>query len=329
MRLKFSIVQQYNSVLDFWQNACSYNGQQDRTGRCCDPEVDKYQKTCRELWQKWRSAGSKGKLPIIPPPTVECEKCRYADRTLGVFQGSASLRTISRTVEGTIPVPLKGCKKIWLDNVNQKQLESALNDVDSDIEAFAITGSPNINDLTFLERFPYLKYVYIWWNTKVSELWDITKTPDIEFLRLDAIKNLSDISKLENARKLRYLKIYAGEASIKSLKPLENHPALEFLSLHRMIADPNMRYLINIPNLKYFECQFNLFDIDAYAAFEAKRPEVDTNFWEGISNYENDQSSLVGLVGKRQGLAENSNNAKQKKHKEKYLSIKQKYSTTD
>lgn len=120
MRLKHSILQQYDSVPDFWRNACGYSGKSAcQRGRCSQPATGEYQKLCDEIWQEWHKFGGKGKLPVMPPKSVECEKCVYSDKTLGVFQGNASLRVISRQVEGTIPVPIKGRKKIWLDNVTK------------------------------------------------------------------------------------------------------------------------------------------------------------------------------------------------------------------
>lgn len=207
-----------------------------------------------------------------------------------------------------------------------------LNEVDPDIEAFAITGSPTIEDYTFLERFSALKYVYLWWNNKAASLWDITKTPDIEFLHLEEINNLSDISQLKNAQRLRYLKMLGGKASIVGLAPIENLPELEFVSLYRVTDDADLQTLIALPNLRYFDCQFNIFDIDAYAMFEVKRPDVDTNFWEGIEGYEYERpvnNCFVGLVGKRQGLAKSDDSDKQEKHRQKFLSVKRKYLTSD
>lgn len=245
----------------------------------------------------------------------------------------ASDRTICRHTEGTIPVPLKGRKKVWLDNVNQKQLDAVIDEIDWEVEAVAITGSPTVKDFTFLERFSKLKYVYLWWNNKATSLWDVTKTPDIEFLQLDQINRLTDISQLQNAKKLRYLKICEGKDNIASLTSLINHPALEFIDWSRIVDDTDMSPLITIPNLKYLSCYFNLFDINSYAMFEAKRPDVDMDFFEGLGGYENDVSDsnpyFVGLVGKRQGMAEFVDNAKQEKHRAKYLAIKQKYLTTD
>jgi hypothetical protein len=328
MRLKYSVAQYYSSADDFWRHSCNNKGR-----GCRYPETENYKKECAKLWDDWHKAGGRGKYPIMPPETIECEKCEYADLTLGRYQGKASLTVISRHTDGTIPVSLKGRKKVWFDNVNQKQLNSALNDISPDLEAFAISGSPSISGYSFLEKFPKLKYVYIWWNNKTECLWDIAKTPEVEFIGLDSVNRLSDISQVGDAKKLRYLDIVGDSGSLSSIKPLENHPSLEFLSLNRTVADMDIRPLITMPQLKYFQCQFNIFDIEAYAMFEARRPDVDTNFFEGLDDYDweekEDKSYFIGLVGKRQGYAEFEDKVKQKRHQEKYLTLVKKYLTVD
>ena len=330
MRLKYATYLQYMETLDFWRDSCRYEDKSVyKKVHCCNPKVAEYQEQNSQLWQEWCAAGRKGKPPILPP-TVECEKCEYANLSLGKYDGESSSRPITGHVEGTIPVPLKGRKKVWIHNVNQKLLESILDEIDNDIEAFALTGSPKIEDFSFLERFHDLKLVNIWWNNKAAALWDMSKTPNLEYLYLRAITNLTDISQIANAKKLRCLFLYAGNENIQSLRPFENHPALEFVVLLRPLADTNLRSLIDVPNLKYLNCHVRLFDINAYAEFEAKRPDVDTNFWEGVEGFAetNYSSYYVQLVGSRQRTVKPDDYEKQEKHRQKYLAIKQKYLTT-
>jgi hypothetical protein len=161
----------------------------------------------------------------------------------------------------------------------------------------------------------------------------MTKTPDVEFLHLDAVNRLSDISQLQNAKKLRFLNILGSSGSLSSLKPLENHPSLEFLSIAVSVADMCISPVITMPKLKYFHSHFNIFDIESYAMFEARRPDVSTTFFEGLDGFDYDKKEqaehFIGLVGKRQGLTEYGDDKKQKKHQEKYLPLKEKYLTVD
>ncbi|MDE7372568.1 MAG: hypothetical protein K2N18_00735, partial [Clostridia bacterium] len=141
MRLKISVQQQYFSEAEFWRNSCSYRGK-----GCCNPKTEEYKKECEAIWAEWHKKGSKGKLPVMPPETVECEKCQYADLSLGRFQGHNSLNVISRHYDGTLPVPVEGRKKVWIDNCSNEQLDGLIERFDKDLEAFAISGSPKISD---------------------------------------------------------------------------------------------------------------------------------------------------------------------------------------
>ncbi len=93
---------------------------------CCDPEYEPYLKRDYERFKKWMESSDKVPYPRDEPAIVHCENCKYSDKTIGVFAGGASDRVISRTLRGTIPVPINGKKKVWLDNVNQKQFDSIL-----------------------------------------------------------------------------------------------------------------------------------------------------------------------------------------------------------
>lgn len=328
MRVEYEVNYAYMDETEFHGNRCRHKG------GCCNPEQKKYVDECNRLWEKWRKAGCKGKKPVMPPETVECEKCEYADLSVGSFQGHANARVICRHREGTIPVPIKGRKKVYLDNVSPQQLETLIEDFDPELEAFAISGSPNITDFKFLERFPKLKRVYIWWNNKADGLWDFAKTPEVEYLYLNMITATIDISTLANAKKLRYFNM----CGVKSLKPLEGLPALECLYVS-YVEDEDIRPLINLPALKYLFCHPCAFNIDAYAMFEARRPDVDTDFYEGLDGGvtitkvapgEPEVQGYVSFVGKRQrGMISCGDTQKIERQKAKFRALKEKYAVED
>jgi len=330
MRVERGINEAYLEETEFHAKRCRYRGE----GGCCDPSQHEYVKQDERMWEKWRKAGCKGKKPVRQPETVECEKCEYADLSVGSFQGHANARVICRHREGTIPVPIKGRKKVYLDNVSPQQLETLIEEFDPDLEAFAISGSPNIADFTFLERFPKLKRVYIWWNNKAESLWDFAKTPDIEYLYLNWMKTTMDISSLANAKKLRYFNM----CNVKSLKPLEGLPAIECLYVWG-VEDEDIRPLITLPALKYLFCHPTAFNIEAYAMFEARRPDVDTDFWEGLDGGvtitkvapgEPETQRYVSFVGKRQrGMVDCGDVQRIEKQMAKFRALKEKYAVED
>ncbi len=323
MRLKNEKSYELESVFDFGK-ICNWDRKEIY---CCNPEYELYIKNHEKAIDNWLN--SKISQPKYPVSTIECEKCQYSNKELGVFVGNASDMVISRTLRGTIPVPLKGRKKIWLDNVNQKKLETALKEISPDIEELFISGSPGLSDLSFIEKYEKLKIIRLWWNNKADKLWDFKKTPNIEFLNLSDFNHISDILPLQAADKLRYLVITSETGALSTLKPLRMLSNLEYLKTYVKIADRDIRPIIALPKLKYYECQINIFDVEAYAMFEARRPDVDVNFFNGAQDDWDENDTSMWFAGKGQGFIESGEKAKYIKQMAKYAALKEKYKTED
>lgn len=327
MRLTYEKGEELGTFFNFGK-ICSW----DRSKTyCCNPEYETYEEACSRAIEIWRGKNLKTFNPKYPPATIHCENCEYSNKELGMFSGNASDMVITRTLRGTIPVPLKGKKKIWLDNVNQKRLDAALKEISPDVEELFISGSPGLSDLSFLEKFEKLKKVCLWWNNKSTCLWDFSKTPDIEFLSLSDFNRLSDISQLHNAHKLRYLSISSETGIISSLYPLQALHNLEYLNFYSKLADRDIRVVIALPALKYFDCLINVLDMESFAMFEARRPDVAVNFFDGAQDNwdEEEKSNSFWLAGKGQGHVDSNGKAKYDKHHEKYAAMKAKYLSED
>lgn len=300
---------------------------------CCDPEYEDYLKRHLERLDEWMNSTDKAPYPKDEPARVHCENCKYSEKTIGVFAGDASDMVISRTLRGTIPVPLKGKKKVWLDNVNQKQLDAILKEISPEVEDFFISGSPSLRDFSFLENFRNLKTVFLWWNNKATQLWDLTKTPDVKFLLLGDCNRLTDISSLKSAKRLQRLRIYSETGIINSVEPISDLSSLISLSLYVRVADKDIRPVIQAKKLEYFDCRIDIFDIDGYAMFEVRRPEVFVNFYNGVSEDwdENggNNSNYIYFAGKKQGGISHSGKEKFDRQIKKYSELKEKYKTRD
>ena len=300
---------------------------------CCNPEYAVYLKKHSERLKEWMKSPDKTPYPKDEPASVRCENCEYSDKTIGVFEGNASDRVISRTLHGTIPVPLKGKKKVWLDNVNQKQFDTVLKEISPDIEAFYISGSPGLRDFSFLENFRKLKTVVLWWNNKATELWDLSQTPDINALLLSDCNRLTDISSLKFAKKLQQFQICSETGIINSIDFIRNLPLLNSLWLYVRVADKDIRPVVQAKKLEYFVCRLDIFVIVSYAMFEARRPDVFVNFYNGTSEdwNENDKNNIdyILFAGKNQGSTSYSNKEKYDRQQKKYLELKEKYREYD
>lgn len=329
MRLTYKQCKENNLVFDL-PTICFW----DRTrSQCCNPKHESNRKEHKTFIGKWLSSLSKSSHHKAEDTEVQCESCQYSDKSTGVFGGNASDRVVPRVLHGTVPVSIKDKKKIWLDNVNQKQINSILKDVRSDLEEIYISGSPSISNFAFLENFRNLKKVTIWWNNKASQLWDLSKTPEITCLALLDCNRLTDISSLRHANNLKYLQFTSENGNVSSVDPIRHLTSLMGLKLCVAVADKEIRPIIQAGNLKYFSCGFDCFDIDSYAMFEAQRPDVFVDFYNGVSDdwnkIANSDAGLILFAGKGQGFANGSNKDKYDKQVKKYLELKEKYTHCD
>ena len=308
--------------------------QRERGTVCLHPQYGAYYQRCEKIAderRKWYKADMSGIEPKYPPPDFNCEDCEYADKELGMFNGDASGMTASDLGIKGIPVPLKGRKRVRLYNVNQKMLSIALKEINPDIEFFMLGGSPGIGDFSFLERFKKLKTVRLNWSNKADKLWNFSKTPDIEELSLCSFNRLSDVSQLRDARKLRHLTIDSDAGIVSGIQSLRCLERLEYLRLYTKVADKNILPIIALPSLKYFDCLVDIFDVESYAMFEARRPEIDINFVDGIQGEFDALKPEQGywLAGKGQGYIKYGQDEKYKKFSDKYNAAKQRYLTED
>ncbi len=329
MRLTDEQSRKMNSVFEL-HKICLWNRS---VSACCDPEYENYQKRHSERLDQWMNSPDKTPYPKDEPAKVQCENCKYSEKTIGVYAGNASDMVISRTLRGTIPVPLKGKKIVWLDNVNQKQFDAVLKEIDPDIEAFYLSGSPGLRDFSFLENFRNLKTVFLWWNNKATQLWDLSKTPEVTSLLLCDCNRLTDISSLKYAKKLQHLRIYSETGIINGVDPIRDLPALTDLFLYIQVANKDIRPIIQTKALKYFNCRTDIFDIDGYAMFEARRPDVFVNFYNGTTGdfdeSDKDKNGYILFAGKKQGGVAHSGKEKYEKQLKKYSELKEKYRNTD
>lgn len=328
MRLTYKQCEENNLVFDL-PKICFWDKSQSS---CCNPQHACNVREHKTFIGKWLSSLKRASFDKNPA-MVKCEDCKYCDKTIGVFVGNASDRVVPRVLPGTVPVPMNGKKKIWLDNVNQKQIDAISNDICSDIEEIYISGSPSISDFSFLEKFSNLRKVAIWWNNKATQLWDLSKTPQITCLALLDVNRMTDISLLKHAKSLKYLQLTSEKGIVSSVDPIQHLTSLVGLKLCVSVADKEIRPIIQAVNLKYFSCGFDCFDMDSYAMFEVKRPDVFVNFFNGVSDDWNEafqcNDGIILFAGKGQGFCDRSNKQKYDKKVTKYLALKEKYTHCD
>jgi hypothetical protein len=156
-------------------------------------------------------------------------------------------------------------KNLWLIGANDKELRKILPVVNLQyLNLYQVLAK----DLTILETQTSPSTIILNWNTKATELWDISKNKNLCTLEITDFSKLNEINQLSSANQIRNLIIGGGHNTplrIKTLEPLSNLTSLEYLGLTNLkVADDTLKYLGKLKSLKLLEIS-NQFETKEYA----------------------------------------------------------------
>ena len=197
-----------------------------------------------------------------------CSKCKFGNPNIGLYgYGQYYKENISRGFENQT--------KYFIHCKSQKQLAEVLPKINPDAEAIEF-GWGQIEDFSFLENFPKLKYV-AFDSSRVTRIpWDVSKTPNLEQLVVMG-KRLFDLSQLKYALNLRSFYFWIATSrmdrqNIASLEPISQLPNLEEVEIQgARLMDENIEHLITIPKLKKLFVSPDMYDTESFARFEAEK----------------------------------------------------------
>lgn len=127
-------------------------------------------------------------------------------------------------------------RTLVLENVSAAALRAALEAVPEPdaLRTVLVKSCPELQNLSFLENFPALEWVYVCRCPAAAALWDTARTPALRGLAVTDCKKLRDIGGLDGAAALEHLFLqYSAWSAVKleSLAPLRGLCALRTLDL--------------------------------------------------------------------------------------------------
>jgi len=217
--------------------------------------------------------------------------------------------------------------KLWLSYVNQKELNLIINLINPrmlciyDIKA---------SDLTSLEKLTNLEILEIEWNTKATELWNISRNKLLKALYIKDFSRLHDISQITGGHNINILSLAGGNSKplkLDTLKELAELRQLEYLGLSNIkILDESLDPLTELKYLKELSIS-NQFPTEEYAKLSMRLPHTKC---EKFSAYSFLGSPIGGkdvmVVGKRKPLLSTREDTdKLQKYKERFKALQEKY----
>ena len=174
-------------------------------------------------------------------------------------------------------------KNLWLIGANDKELRRILQLVDLQyLNLYQVLAK----DLTVLETQTSPNTIILNWNTKATELWDISKNKNLCTLEITDFSKINEINQLSSATQICNLVVGGGHNTplkIKTLEPLSNLINLEYLGLTNIkVEDDTLKYLGVLKSLKLLEIS-NQFEAKEYAWLATRLTDTACKMFQAVN----------------------------------------------
>ena len=218
-----------------------------------------------------------------------CGECEFCTERQGFYYGK---NHFSENFEDQEFVTLNKIR-------TQEEFEEVCKRIFNGVKGLVIRGA--VADASPLERFEKLEFV-VFEDQRLAQFWNTSKNPKLRMITVWVNKHLKSLCGLEGAVNLECLQLYVtfSDCAIHKLQSLAPISKLENLKEVVISAtepiDHNIDYLIDLPGLEYLWISPNVFPMESYAKFEAKKFRLSDEY--GIYCEESDDIYPYGK-GKR------------------------------
>lgn len=165
-------------------------------------------------------------------------------------------------------------KSLWISGLNQETFEYLIENYGPQFEAIAFFKNKMISDLSPLGKLRELKYVYYFFNQRVTKLWDMQNNVNLTGLAIYDFSRLHTIDGIETAPNLEYFSI--GNAvwdklELESLKPLVNSNVKHFAWSGKKVLDDDFVCLTK-SKIRELDAAIGLFRMEELAQIVAHIP---------------------------------------------------------
>lgn len=213
---------------------------------------------------------------------IECfENDEKLEKILGIQRNGVNFATLKEQLRRHVPLP----RLILLSGFDSvAEIVELLAPVRTDIDGLSLFKCPDLTDFAFLEDFPRLKTLQIYWNRKVKKIFNAARMPALLKFHMTDCNNIVDFSGLRGSN-LEFLTLY-GCNGCGSFTPrldigdpdfLTEMPRLKHLSLDIMRTradDVYLKTLAKIKSLESLELKKSFFTFEQFAWLSAHLPNV-------------------------------------------------------
>lgn len=184
--------------------------------------------------------------------------------------------------------------------VNQKQFDLLMTEFK--FKSLWVYGL-RVADLSALESQTELETLVLQWNTKATELWDLSNQSQLKQVVLHDFSKLRSIANLASCTSLEYLDLSGGiwnTLKIETLEPIRSLKNLQELYMSNIrVLDESLEPLTDLESLRTLSIS-NQFKTEEFAMLSVKLPNVTCDLFVPFVRLEQPfDGKDVMVVGKR------------------------------
>lgn len=185
-------------------------------------------------------------------------------------------------------------KSLKISGLNQETFEYLIDNYGTQFEAITFFKNKLVSDLSMLGTLSQLKYVYYFFNQRVTKLWDMSNNTNLIGLAIDDFSKLRTIDEVASAPNLKKFEIgnaIWSKTTIESIKPLMNSTITHFAWWGEKVEDNDF---LCLADSKVCELDLNIsrFKMEDLAKLVANIPNL-----RGKATKPYRESSIVDVDG--------------------------------
>lgn len=217
-------------------------------------------------------------------------------------------------------------RDLWIFAVNQKQFDKIMTYVNPEV---LYVYEMRVENLSKLQEMSNLRALYLCWNTKNTNLWDLRYNKNLSYLLIEDFSKLEDLTPIKDGKNLEGL--FLGGAimktlNVKTLEPIGDLVRLNELTLMNIkVNDRSLEPLMNLKRLKKLNLS-NQFPMEEYAKLSVVLQNTECEFFKPYVRTDSIGGKDIMMIGrKRPFLNSKTDFEKIRKYEQEFKKIQEEF----
>ncbi|HFJ9483118.1 internalin [Bacillus cereus] len=217
-------------------------------------------------------------------------------------------------------------RDLWIFTVNQTQFDKIMEYVNPEI---LYIDEMRVENLSKLQKMSNLRRLYLGWNPKNTDLWDLSYNNNLSYLLIQGFSKLEDLSPIKDGKKLEGL--FLGGAimktlNVKTLDPIGDLVELNELTLMNIkVQGRSLEPLMNLKRLKKLNVS-NQFPMEEYAKLSVVLQNTECEFFKPYVRMESTEGKDIMMIGRKRPFLNSKIDAEKiRKYEQEFKTVQEEF----